>query len=57
MNRTKQILVHLTEIENNEIENLLNKVNFNKEYKNITNKSVFIRQLLKIGLDNFKIGE
>lgn len=57
MNRTKQILVHLTEIENNEIENLLNKLNLNKEYKNLTNKSVFIRQLLKLGLENFKLGE
>ena len=56
MNRTKQILIKLTEPENDEIEFVLNKINFNKEYKYITNKSVFIRQLIKLGLENFKLG-
>ena len=57
MNRTKQILIKLTEVENDEVEALLNKINFNKEWKDLTNKSVFVRQLLKLGLENYKIGK
>lgn len=56
MSKNKQILIRLSEEDNDEIENALNKINFNKEWKSITNKSEFIRQLLKLGLQHIKTG-